>query len=387
MMLKRFGILLYLLIGLLAACSLPSTTTDLKPTLVSSQVTAVSTPTPAATQPPTATVPPQPDATATARIPTFSQLNFQTSNGSGSVFPSGTEEVFAVWQYHNMTAEDFVQRVWRYNGEPWLEREELWDFDTYSATGTVNNISVYNFEGGGLAPGHYELTLYINGQPQAHAAFEIEGTAVVTLSAEAQSFIAQVLNGSTLVLQNGRNESTEIAQMNHIVELVWFVGDNNGLYLLWVDQDSSQQISGATLGIKHALWLVDITTMAQVQLGSYEDDFHSVSVANDGLHIAAISGTNYGDACFVDRNFYILELNDAHELLAVNGRSAFEGAPVSEDLFIYPVDNGRWLDGTTFEIGFDITCVNKEEVPELAGVYQLDVEGLTAVRSESLPPK
>ena len=149
----------FLLFVLLTACS---TSTPPGETAVPSETTAPSEaatlvlPTPIAN-------PPQPSPTVVTpdpTLPAFYNLRFATSADAAPqpYFPQGTEQIFAVWDYANMPAEAAVRRVWRHNGEPWLEREEAW---AEASSGTVRDVSVYDFTGGGLQPGKYEVLLYL----------------------------------------------------------------------------------------------------------------------------------------------------------------------------------------------------------------------------------
>jgi hypothetical protein len=89
------------------------------------------------------------------------------------IFPAGTEEIFAVWDYKNMQAGDRIRRIWFRDEQIWLTREENWNWDKYGSTGTVQDISVYDNEGSGLEPARYHLQLYINDILQQEASFTV----------------------------------------------------------------------------------------------------------------------------------------------------------------------------------------------------------------------
>ena len=40
------------------------------------------------------------------------------------IFPSGTREIYAIWDYADMSEEMMVRREWWKNEELWLVREE-----------------------------------------------------------------------------------------------------------------------------------------------------------------------------------------------------------------------------------------------------------------------
>ena len=58
-----------------------------------------------------------------------------TTSQNGRIFPAGTKQVYAVWNYMNMRAGMTVKREWYLNGQLWLTREEEWDFAKYGEHG------------------------------------------------------------------------------------------------------------------------------------------------------------------------------------------------------------------------------------------------------------
>ncbi len=89
-----------------------------------------------------------------------------------SSFPAWTRQIFAVWDYQNMGVSDVVRRVWLKDGQPWLVREETWDYLHYGPQGVVSDVSIYDFETG-LQPGEYELLLSLNGVQQLSGTFSV----------------------------------------------------------------------------------------------------------------------------------------------------------------------------------------------------------------------
>ncbi|MCZ7667986.1 MAG: hypothetical protein M5U34_12730 [Chloroflexi bacterium] len=59
------------------------------------------------------------------------------------------------------------------NGAAWQTREKTWDYFHYGPNGVVTDVSIYNFEGGGLQSGSYTITVYLNGEEQLTGAFTI----------------------------------------------------------------------------------------------------------------------------------------------------------------------------------------------------------------------
>jgi hypothetical protein len=95
-------------------------------------------------------------------------INFTTDPASQysevRSFPAGTQRIYAQVSYESMADGMLFRREWYLNGEPWLTREEAWDFAKYSESGTLTDLSV--FDDAGLPPGTYELRLYLDGVPQ-----------------------------------------------------------------------------------------------------------------------------------------------------------------------------------------------------------------------------
>jgi len=107
--------------------------------------------------------------------PSFNNLHFTAyANGPAQTsFPTGTEQVYAVWNYSNLGVADVMKREWTLNGEVWQAREDSWDYFHYGPAGVVTDVSVYNFEGGGLASGSYVITVYLNGVEELVGTFTI----------------------------------------------------------------------------------------------------------------------------------------------------------------------------------------------------------------------
>lgn len=111
----------------------------------------------------------------TAGEPSFNNLHFTAyANGPAQTsFPAGIEQVYAAWNYGNMGVTDVVKRDWLLNGAVWQTREDTWDYFHYGPAGVVRDVSIYNFEGGGLASGSYAITVYLNGVAALAGTFTI----------------------------------------------------------------------------------------------------------------------------------------------------------------------------------------------------------------------
>jgi hypothetical protein len=105
----------------------------------------------------------------------FSDLRFAvTADGAAqSVFPTGTDEVYALWNYAGMSPNDNIRRIWFRDDQIWLTREEGWEWAEYGGEGTMRDISVYDNEGSGLASATYRLQLYVNDELQQEAKFVV----------------------------------------------------------------------------------------------------------------------------------------------------------------------------------------------------------------------
>src|SRR5262249_8750376 len=91
----------------------------------------------------------------------FTNLTFSTSaTGSASaIFPRGTPEVFARWDFSKVSPESILLRRWFRNGVMWLERRQGW---LYGPNGTVQNVSIYDYQYG-LLPGDYRVEISLEG--------------------------------------------------------------------------------------------------------------------------------------------------------------------------------------------------------------------------------
>lgn len=316
----------------------------------------------------------------------FTNLRFAANNQGEDKFVAGTEEVFAWWDYQSMDATAIVKRVWQRNGQDWLVREEPWDIARYGATGTVTDISVFDFEGSGLAPGMYSLALYVNEVLQVQRSFTVmlPETAVSYPDPTGNKRVA-VWDGQ-LFRQLDNNDLQFLAQGQEIREVVWFPDSS---HLLYVEVDRSQQVGDSTLGIQHALWSLDVTGGGTpILLSSFTDDLHSAQISPNGRFVALLKGTGYGDACFVDTILHIMDVNAAGQKTALYTLADFLDAPRSDAYWIYPTTM-QWNTDHSLTVHLDMFCYDATTAPPadalLRGVYRLDVETFQATRLSDLP--
>ena len=333
------------------------------------------------------------EAAATAVPPTLASANPQFSNLqfrqtpsalTQTVFDGGTEEVFAAWTYVNLSSSDVVRRVWTKNGAAWLEREEIWDVATYGSLGTINDISIYDFEGSGLEPGRYQLTLYLNDVYQTEAPFEVKTAVSATdLATSTETQLAWVDEQNILMLDAWDGTQRELARANKIVELLWL---SDGQHLLYVDQKEETD-PNAPPWPKHALWIINTENGEQWQLGSYEENLRRISLMPGNRFIVTIPGSDYGDACGMDRSLSFVALDDRYQRIALHNMRDFAG--ISTDLYgFFPEEMGKWVSDHEYDVSLTAYCMSpemgtSEEDMALIGQYRFDLNALTAVKIDS----
>jgi len=306
-------------------------------------------------------------------------------------FPTGTKQVFAVWTYQNMRAGLTIKREWYLNGEPWLFREEPWDFAKYGAAGIMTDISIYDFEVG-LPAGLYEIKVYIDnivqpigpntpGGPGTFLIFEILRDEFTTdvVSPNSQ-WSAGVSFGNRLVIRDVTGAPTEIFAGREIPYLSWFPDSQ---HVLFVDRDRSQQQQGTDIGVRDDLWIADVQTGKTNLLYKNESAFRGFGgpvTSPDGKYIASLEGSGYGDACFVDSKLIFFEVAGDYKSAKAIKQEKFTGIPASVDGVVYPVRDGIWQNNTQYLVTLDGTCsVDKSKI----GPYLFNVSNLTAAKSSS----
>lgn len=315
---------------------------------------------------------------------------------SPNSFPAGIQAVYAIWEYQNMREGLVVKREWYWNGQPWITREEPWDFKKYGASGTVRDISIYDNETG-LNSGVYQLRLYIDNvlQPISPGI----GSPVVPWitfkigSDESYSGYAspdyksavEVFGGKRIVLQNANGSTREIYTAREVPYVSWFP---DGSHFLFVDRDRSAQKPTTTIGIRDDLWLVNVPDGSKQLLYESETSFTGRSgplVSPDGRYIASLEGSGFGDACLVDTHLTFFELASDLRSIRVIHQDEFSGLPVSPDGVIYPSGDGFWQDENTYRVTLNGTCISDQS---RLGPYLFNIPALSGIRtgsSQTLP--
>ena len=290
-------------------------------------------------------------------------------------YANGQEEVFAFWQYAEMTAGDVVRRVWHKDGVEWLVREENWDVDHYGASGLVNDISVYDFEGAGLEAGFYELTLYINDIYQVSGSFVIQAS---DLAASQGAQRAWVEDGTRLMWQTENGSAQELLQAeNPITELLWHPA---GTQLFFVTELPPAADGPPWPG--HVAWQYDIASAALTNLSAPDLNINRLNISPDGRYLNALAGSDFGDACFMDRTLYFMDLADVNVWLDMD---SFGIELADQPYWFFPADAGKWISPETFAINLTAYCIGPEISPpedlQFLDRYEFDLDTLTVRRA------
>ena len=129
---------------------------------------------PPPTEPP-ATVTPVPEEEGTPEPGGFRQLRFATTNdGTAQAgFPTGTQEIYALWDYTGIKNGDTMRRVWFLNGELYVQRSEAWNFGKYGPSGTRQDVFMFDYIDG-IDVGQWRVELYLNGELQVEGGFTVQ---------------------------------------------------------------------------------------------------------------------------------------------------------------------------------------------------------------------
>lgn len=353
------------------------------------------TPTGSPTRPPaTPTVTLTPTAT-TQPPPRFTSLRFSTKPYDEpwqTFFVARTPQIYAAWDYDHMRDGMIVRRVWERNGEVWLIREQKWDFATNGARGTIDTVSIFDFEDG-IEAGKYSLTLSIDGAtqmlgsspvpggaPQENAIFWVlQPDAIEPLPSPDGSKVAWVKNAGTLVIQTGDNDPRELASAVEISSMDWFP---NGRHLIYAVRDRSRQVNERQAwGIIHELWVLDVENGMRYRVSTKEENLHTPRVSPSGRYIAVLSGNQIGNTCFESPRLSFLFFDSALQRQAVHKVYEFIGLPFAdpEHNGIHPMDVKNpvvWVGEHEATSGLWWSCLSSSSPPD--GNYILDMVDLQA---------
>jgi hypothetical protein len=317
--------------------------------------------------------------TSRSRLPSFTE----PISASGPetmeyqrVFPCGTREVFARWEYSNMREGLIIRREWFHNGELWLVREEPWDFQKYGDSGEVKDISIYDYDNG-LEPGSYSLDLYIDGVlAETSLSFRVLGWVVDPLPSPNGKHTAIVKRPGTLIIQDEDGKQRVLLETDEIAGMAWFP---DGKHLVYTNVDRSQQFNPPmAIGLRFELWVVNIKNKERYRLSTAEERLWKPMISPNGRYIAAVVGTGWADACLYDKGLVFLSLDREFHRIAKYEAEDFAGIITGHPdgtWSIYPED-GDWVNDTGYWAKLREHCVPAFE----DGVYIFNLSTLTATR-------
>jgi hypothetical protein len=303
-------------------------------------------------------------------------------------FPAGTKAVYAIWDYQNMRDGLMIKREWYWNGQPWLTREERWDFKKYGANGTIGDISIYDNETG-LNTGRYQLRLYIDNVLQPIGSeinapvnpwinFQIGGDNSYAEYVSPDSRLAAAVSGANqLSVRDSNGKSSILYTGNNIAYVAW-LPDNQ--HIVFIDRYQVDSRLGAEADIQDILQIVDVLSRKTDIL--YESDAPLGLATNpvispDGRYIAAIQGSAANDACFMSLRAIFFELADDFRSAKVVEQNQFSGLPNRPDSTVYPAGEGTWTSKTEYIVPLKVTCTTDES---LMGFYVFNMTSRSAAK-------
>jgi len=313
-----------------------------------------------------------------------------TQSSGISSFPAGTKQIFAVWDYKNMRDGMVVTRQWYLDGKMWLQREENWDFAKYGSSGTIRDISIYDFDIG-LPSGVYQLELLIDGTPQPIGVvvggqnhnwinFEIKSVSNATQDSSSpdSKWSVSIYDTQQVVLRDVNGATKDVFTGKEINYLTWF---NDSKHFIFTDRDYSGQEPGSPIGVRDDLYIYDVSS-GQVTL-LYKSDrkfqgFAGPMPSPDGKYIAGLEGSSFGDACFIDSRMIFFQLNSDLKSVTVLKQEQFSGIPSAVDSTVYPTQEGLWQNDTQYLVTLKGTCGVDQS---LMGEYIFDMPTISAKQS------
>jgi hypothetical protein len=295
------------------------------------------------------------------------------------VFPSGTQQIFAIWDYSNMDSKSIIRREWYRDAELILVQEDQWDYTRYGASGTIADITIHDFENG-LEKGLYSLRLYINGEEQTFLALKDQSSFRVDeislpepLVSPDGSQTAIVADPRSLIIQQDNDLQRKVFIGQEIAGLAWFP-DNRNIIVSNRDR-TKQDINGTPEGIRDELWIINIESGLRIRIATPEENFHMPLVSPDGHYIAAISGSGRFNACESDLSIILIELDPYLTRISFHDLTQFSGFPDNKYLPI-PINHpavpmpGTWIDSSRFIAALKFPCSSGEA----DGIYVFNLE-------------
>jgi hypothetical protein len=397
---KKFSSCLIVILFLISSCTFNvsvMTPGSLQPIPSITQIVSSPADTPGATdsEAPAPTFTPTPVPPTTYPVFTNARMGASPDDPNHpTFFPAGTKAVYAIWDYQNMREGLMIRREWYWNGQPWITREEAWDFEKYGANGTIRDITIFDNETG-LNSGVYQLRLFIDNVlqpigPEIYTPVNPWITFNIGTDEEYAGYASpdfrssvEVFGEKRIVLQIEGGISKKIFAAREVPYVSWFP---DGSHFLFVDRDRSEQQLGTNLGVRDDLWLVDVPSGDLRLLYKNDIAFQGRAgpiVSPSGRYIASLEGSGFGDACLVDSRLIFIELASDLNSMRLIKQEEFSGVPAFNEGFIYPVEDGTWQSDHDFLVTLDGTCnADKGQL----GPYLFNLADRTATKFISLSP-
>lgn len=338
----------------------------------------------------------EPARTPVPPAPRFTMLRFSTEPDNQEprhVYVAGITRICAIWDYANMRAGLKIRRIWYLDGQEWISRDEVWDYNKYGASGTIQDVCIFD-ENTGLQIGQYDLVLLINGVPQDvgegssfqdRATFWIVFPDVTTpVTSPDGARYAYIRVGSRLVVNYPGGIEREMVITQEISSLNWFPDSRS---LLYTERDRTRQLSpNQDAGVTNKLWILDTETGERHMLSSDLENFHNPQISPDGQYIAVLAGSTKVEGCSYSPTLAIIRLDGTLKRKAVFRLSDFSGLPAiigtstsgpAGNIFpSNPKNPGSWEDNHNFVTGLWWSCLNQETRPD--GLYLLNMSTMEA---------
>ena len=298
---------------------------------------------------------------------------------SQRIFPSGTRQIFAIWDYANMKQGNIVRREWYKDAKLFLVQEDRWDFSRYGAQGTIADITIHDFEKG-LEKGLFSLRLFINGQEQTLNTLKDQSSFRIIdvnfsppLKSPDGNLFALVPDPRSLVIQQENGQQNRVFIGQEIAGLAWFP-DNQNIIVSNRDR-TKQDISGTAEGIQDELWIIDTNSGLRVRIATPEENLHMPLISPEGRYVAAISGTGRLNACESDLSVVLIELDQdltrvgIHHLNEFSGFPDYEFSPIPINHPAAPMP-GVWQEQNRLSVALKYPCSSGEA----DGVYLFNLD-------------